>query len=121
MPMPESDGSHHLISPAEVGRLRELGEPIRVLDARGRAAFAHGDERVAGDVRAEGKDVSWAGALPREAWLLAYCTCLGDGLALRVAARLREAGFPQARAVAGGLEGCRQAGLPIVRKESQGS
>ncbi|HKI02845.1 MAG TPA: hypothetical protein VKK31_12795 [Thermoanaerobaculia bacterium] len=98
-------------------RLRERGEPLTVLDARGRAAFARGAERVAGDVRAEGsKELSWAGALPREGWLLAYCTCLGDGLAVRVATRLREAGFPRACAVAEGLEGCRAAGLPVVPK-----
>jgi len=72
--MPESDVPPLLISPEEVRRLRERGEPATVLDARGRAAFAHAAERVAGDVRAEGKDLSWAGALPREGWLLAYCT-----------------------------------------------
>jgi rhodanese-related sulfurtransferase len=37
-------------------------------------------------------------------------------LAARVAARLREAGFPRAFAVEGGLEGCRAAGLAVVSK-----
>jgi hypothetical protein len=75
-PMPESDVSQLLISPEEVRRLlgEPRSEPISVLDARGRAAFMHAAERVAGDLRAEGKDVAFADALPREAWLLAYCT-----------------------------------------------
>jgi hypothetical protein len=72
--MPESDVPPLLISSEEIRRRRERGEPVTVLDARGRFAFAHAAERVAGDVRAEGKDLSWAGALPREGWLLAYCT-----------------------------------------------
>ena len=72
--MPESDVSPLLISPEEVRGLRETGKPLAVIDARGRAAFAHAAERVAGDLRAEGKDVAFADALPREAWLLAYCT-----------------------------------------------
>jgi hypothetical protein len=37
-------------------------------------------------------------------------------LAARVADRLREAGFPRAFAIAGGLEGCRVAGLPVIAK-----
>jgi hypothetical protein len=72
--MPESDISPLLISPEEIRRLREDGQPLTVLDARGRAAFAHAAERVAGDLRAEGKDISFADVLPREGWLLAYCT-----------------------------------------------
>jgi len=72
--MPESDVPPLLISPEEIRRLRERGELVMVLDARGRAAFTRAAERVAGDLRAESKDLSWAGALPREGWLLAYCT-----------------------------------------------
>jgi hypothetical protein len=34
-----------------------------------------------------------------------------------VAARLKEAGFPRAFAIAGGLEGCERAGLAIAAKE----
>jgi len=72
--MPESDVSQLLISPEEVRRLREDGQSLAIIDSRGRAAFAHAAERVAGDLRAEGKDVAFADALPREGWLLAYCT-----------------------------------------------
>lgn len=108
-----------LLAAAEVGRLAAGGEPLAVLDARGRSAYNRSDERVEGDLRAAGsRDLS--GLIPHirpEQWLLAYCTCLGDGLAVRVAERLREAGFPRAFAIEGGLDGCRAAGLAIVPKE----
>lgn len=104
-----------LIDPDQIRRLLERSERVVVLDARGRAAYARAVERVDGDVRAPGKDASgWGDDLPRDAWLLAYCTCLNDGLAVRVAERLRAAGFPRAFAIAGGLDGCRAAGLPVI-------
>jgi rhodanese-related sulfurtransferase len=115
--MPEQSPEPLLLGPSEVRRLLAGGETVIVLDARGRAAFARSGERVAGDVRAPGtRDLAWAAGLPRDAALLAYCTCLDDGLAVRVAARLREAGFPRAYAVRGGLEGCRATGLEVVRR-----
>ena len=70
-----------LISSAEVRRRLAAGEKPIVLDARGSAAFARSGERVEGDLRAIGRDLSGLiaelsailapgpGAL-----LLAYCT-----------------------------------------------
>jgi hypothetical protein len=73
---PESVDAGLLISSAEVRRRLAAGETPTVLDARGRAAFAHSGERVEGDLRATGRDLS--GLIEalgdREAWLLAYCT-----------------------------------------------
>lgn len=72
--MPESGFSRVLISSSEVRSLLERGEPVTVADARGGIAFLRGPERVAGDVRAEGRDLAWAEGLRKDAWLLAYCT-----------------------------------------------
>ncbi len=75
--MPESDFSRFLISSSEIRSLLERGEPVTVADARGRIAFLRGPERVEGDVRVEragGRDLAWAEGLPKDAWLLAYCT-----------------------------------------------
>jgi hypothetical protein len=80
---PESVKDGPLISPAEVRRRLATGESPVVLDARGRAAFTHAKERVAGDLRASGRDLSALIAAldvllkaepKRSAWLLAYCT-----------------------------------------------
>jgi hypothetical protein len=72
--MPESDISTVLISSSEVRSLLDRGEPVTVIDARGRIAFLRGPERVEGDVRGESRDLAWAEGLRKDAWLLAYCT-----------------------------------------------
>lgn len=63
------------MTPAEVRRRLEEGENVTVLDARGRSAYARSNERIAGDLRAEGTRglPQVLGQLPR-GWLLAYCT-----------------------------------------------
>lgn len=65
------------IPPAEVRRRLEGGEPVTVLDVRGRSAYARSGERIEGDLRVEGtrgltEEVT--GRLPRDGWILAYCT-----------------------------------------------
>jgi len=63
-------------TPAEVRRRLEQGESVTVLDARGRAARARSAERIEGDVRVEGSRGVPAvlDLLPRDGWILAYCT-----------------------------------------------
>ena len=106
-----------LLSPLEIRRLRDDGKAIRVIDVRGSSAFRRSDERVADDIRLHGKGVAGAldGVAP-ETWLLTYCTCLNDGLAVLAAERLRQAGYPNAHGIQDGLEGCREAGLEVVAK-----
>jgi rhodanese-related sulfurtransferase len=119
--MPVNPEPALLLEPEDVRRLRAAGEPVVVLDARGSAAYARSPERVEGDVRVTSKDpLEWAGDLPRDAWLVAWCTCLNDGLAARVAERLRAAGFARAYAIRGGLAGCRAAGLKVVERPRPG-
>jgi hypothetical protein len=73
--MPESTFPPLIFDPSEIHRLLDAGAPVIVLDARGQTAFARSRERVAGDVRAPGtRDLGWAAGLPRDTWLLAYCT-----------------------------------------------
>lgn len=107
-----------LMAPAGIRRLLEQGRSVTVVDVRGSAAFSRSEERVEGDLRVEGTRgvPEILDRLSRHAWILAYCTCLNDGLAIRVAERLREEGFPKAFAVEGGLAGCAEAGLPVVSK-----
>lgn len=78
-PHPESAPEVLLLSPEEVRRLLAggeiRGEPVAVLDARGRAAWARSGERIAGDLRVPGRDLSeLIPRLPREGWIFAYCT-----------------------------------------------
>jgi hypothetical protein len=76
---PESIDRGPLISSAEVRQGLAAGEVPAVLDARGSVAFARSGERVKGDLRALGRDLTeLIAALEagpgRGAWLLAYCT-----------------------------------------------
>ena len=106
-----------LLSPTEIRRLRDDEKPIRVVDVRGSSAFRRSDERVADDIRLHGKGVAGALAeVPPESWLLTYCTCLNDGLAVLAAERLRQAGYRNAYGIQDGLDGCREAGLDVVAK-----
>lgn len=74
-PPSESATRALLLSPQEVQRLLAQGEPVTVLDARGRAAWARSGERIEGDLRVPGRDLTeLIPRLPREGWLIAYCT-----------------------------------------------
>jgi rhodanese-related sulfurtransferase len=108
-----------LLTTEEMRRIRESGEPVVVLDVRGTAAHGKARRRVEGDVRMHPSDVEErADELDSDAWILAYCTCLDDGLAVRAAEHLALAGFPRARAAALGLDGLDEAGFPVVRIET---
>ena len=73
--MPTNPEPSLLLDPEDVRRLREQGEHVIVLDVRGSVAFARSSERVEGDLRVTGRDpLEWAGELPRDAWLVAWCT-----------------------------------------------
>ena len=64
------------MAPSEVRSRLERGEMPTVLDTRGRASHARSRERIEGDVRVEGTRglPSALPFLPRDGWILAYCT-----------------------------------------------
>ena len=64
------------MAPAEVRKRLQEGETPTILDTRGRAAHARSRERIEGDVRVEGTRglPSALPLLPRDGWLLAWCT-----------------------------------------------
>lgn len=110
------------LDPRRIRTRLEQGVEVEVLDVRGNAAYHRSRERVENDRRVTARA---AAALATElvpgALILTYCTCLGDGLAIRAADRLRAAGFEDAHAVERGLEGCREAGLRVVAKAGDSS
>jgi hypothetical protein len=64
------------IPASEVRRWLETGEPVTMLDARGRSAYARSGERIEGDLRVEGTRglPEVLGELSRNGRILAYCT-----------------------------------------------
>ena len=64
------------MTPAEVRRRMEGGETVTVLDARGQASHNRSRERIEGDLRVRGSRgvPEVIDLLPRDGWILAYCT-----------------------------------------------
>jgi rhodanese-related sulfurtransferase len=111
-----------LITPARVDEIRAAGSAVHLLDARLPVAYQLSSERLAGDSRIRPDmavfDVGRL-SLPGSTWLIAYCTCPEDATAVRVAGDLQRAGYPNARALAGGFEAAVAAGWPRQDKLSE--
>ena len=111
-----------LITPARVDEIRAAGSAVQLLDARLPVAYQLSTDRLAGDARIRPDmavfDVGRL-SLPGSTWLIAYCTCPEDATAVRVAGDLQRAGYPNARALAGGFDAAVAAGWPRQDKVSE--
>jgi NhaP-type Na+/H+ or K+/H+ antiporter/rhodanese-related sulfurtransferase len=108
-----------LVSAAELTSLLAAGAPVIPLDVR------RDDARAESSLQAEGSrrlapQLAVADArrlgLPADAWLAAYCTCPNEETSARVTRDLQRAGWPRARALVGGFDAWRTAGLPLEPK-----
>ena len=104
------------ISIAEVQALVAAGEPLVPLDVRRDDARGESSIQARGSLRvspllavADARRL----ALPKDAWLVAYCTCPNEETSLRVTRELIRNGWPLTRALVGGFEAWRSAGLPV--------
>ncbi|HZR46417.1 MAG TPA: cation:proton antiporter, partial [Candidatus Manganitrophaceae bacterium] len=116
----ESGHRNETISVGEMQRLQEEGRQVIVLDARTERSYEGLAENAEGAVRffpdrAAGTQAT-ALRLPRNAWLIPFCACPNDETSIRVAKELREAGWPQARALDGGWEAWKKSGLPVIER-----
>ena len=108
-----------LITIAEVNSLLATGAPLVPLDVRRDEARAESGIQATGSRRlspqlavADARRL----ALPAGAWLVAYCTCPNEETSGRVTRDLHRAGWPRARALVGGFDAWRAAGLPVEPK-----
>lgn len=104
------------ISLAELDQLVKAGQQVIMLDVRTERSIETSETQVKGAVRLP-PDFVLARArelkLPKDAWLIAYCACSNEATSGRVAQDLRQAGWPNARALIGGWDAWQQAGLPV--------
>jgi rhodanese-related sulfurtransferase len=56
---------------------------------------------------------AWARQARKSDYVVAFCTCEDDGLALIAVDKLRKLGFTNAWALTGGLDAARAAGIPM--------
>lgn len=103
----------------ELQRLWRADEPVVLVDARSDRTWRD-DERTARGALRLAPDSAVQRAreliLPRQAWLVAYCACPNEETSLRVVRALQQAGWPRARALAGGWTAWKAAGLPVEPK-----
>lgn len=107
------------ITVAELRRLQETGESVVVLDARSERTFNDSDSLAGGALRVD-PDRAVAQvtklAIPKDAWIVAFCACPNDRTSVYVADELRQAGWSQARALQDGWTAWQNAGLPVEAK-----
>jgi rhodanese-related sulfurtransferase len=104
------------VTPAEVGRLRSAGRPVRLIDVRTPAEYA--------EVHADGAELVPLDRLDPKAVASAqtgqggdplYVLCRSGGRAAKAVERFAAAGIPNVVSVEGGTQAWEQAGLPVVR------
>lgn len=108
-----------LITIAEVQALLAVGAPLVPLDVRRDDSRAESGSQAAGSRRLSPQLAAADArrlALPADAWLVAYCTCPNEETSGRVTRDLLRAGWPRARALVGGFDAWRAAGLPVEPK-----
>ena len=58
---------------------------------------------------------AWSRNIPKDAYIVTFCTCDDDGLAIEAVLALQKLGFTNAYALQGGLDAARAAGVPTGR------
>ena len=105
----------------EVKALLDVGAPVVLGDVRRDAVWHESKEMVAGAVRIEPQqpvDSARRLGLSPESWIVLYCTCPNEETSGRAARDLKRRGFSRARALVGGMDAWRDAGLPMAAKAS---
>jgi rhodanese-related sulfurtransferase len=99
------------MDPQEVYEELPAGE-LFLVDARGDTSFQTAREHIPGDLHYSLLDLTTLyRRIPRDRHIVAYCACVGDTTAERVARYLESKGF-RADVLCGGLDGWKRAGLP---------
>jgi rhodanese-related sulfurtransferase len=65
-----------------------------------------------------GKLAEWSKTVPKDAMIVAYCTCSAEQTSSQAVLRLQSLGFTRAFALRGGLTAWRAAGLPVDEPRS---
>ncbi|NJM06846.1 hypothetical protein HC891_12660 [Candidatus Gracilibacteria bacterium] len=104
------------ISLDEYNALRAAGKAVYLVDVRTERSLGRSAEQAAGAMRMPPDHVADRAVelrLPKEAWIVLYCTGTSEGTSARVAHDLQQAGWTKARALIGGWDGWQQAGMPV--------
>lgn len=101
-----------MVSATAVARRLKRKQRVTFIDTRD----AVDGETIAGAVVAPPYVIeAWAGRARKTDYIVAYCTCEDDGLAIQAVETLRRLGFTNAWVLEGGLDAARAAGIPMGR------
>jgi rhodanese-related sulfurtransferase len=108
-----------IAAPVAAGTLVDAAAVARRLKRKQRVVFVDTRDYVDGETVAGAVVVpavaieAWAQRARKTDYIVAFCTCEDDGLAIQAADTLRRLGFKNAWALHGGLEAARSAGIPM--------
>lgn len=113
-PLP-ADGTYLKLSPAEVRSRKQSGEGFVVVDVR--AVTAYATQHIEGAISLPLDQIAARSSeLPKDRYVLLYCTCPTEGTAIAAAEALRtQHGFSRLAVLVGGMNAWLEAGLPITK------
>jgi rhodanese-related sulfurtransferase len=113
-PLP-AGGTYLKLSPADVQSRKQAGESFVVVDVRSAASYA--TQHIGGAVSLPLDQIATRSPeLPKDRYVLLYCTCPAEASAIAAAEALRtQHGFSRLAVLVGGMNAWLEAGLPIVK------
>jgi membrane protein DedA with SNARE-associated domain/rhodanese-related sulfurtransferase len=107
----------HRITPLDLKRRMDAGEPLIVVDLR--ADFERGDGCIPGALAVAYDDLD--SLLPKigKSEVVFYCSCPNEITAVRAALRLKRHGLTRIHALLGGFSGWRDLGFPVDISQSR--
>ena len=106
------------ITPAELKRALDAGEPIAVVDLRHPLDFLPDPRLIPGAIRISPGEVAQRHQeIPRDRDVVLYCTCPNEATSRDVAALLASRGISRVRPLLGGFQAWRAHGYPLVEAQ----
>jgi membrane protein DedA with SNARE-associated domain/rhodanese-related sulfurtransferase len=103
------------ITPEELKGKMDAGEDVLIVDLRHALDFDANPETIPGALHVDAADLEEASdVIPRDREIVLFCGCPNEVTAARLALLLRSKGITQIRPLAGGYEGWRRRGFPMV-------
>ncbi len=104
-----------LITPEELKRRLELGQPLAILDLRHPLDLLPDPRTIPGALRISPDEIERRHSeIPRDRDVVLYCTCPNEATSAQAAALLRQQGITRVCLLAGGFHAWRARGYPLV-------
>jgi rhodanese-related sulfurtransferase len=109
------------ISIEELRALQSSGAPLLIVDVRAETSFNSSAFQARGALRIPADQIVRRITelnVPRQTWIITFCTCPDEATSARAARELKRAGWERARALIAGWDAWQAAELPIGEKPS---